>query len=328
MSVASPNGVLPNGLPVTQNLFPERFGSYPQGLSLNTVTTSNYDIINPNSVTTYSKSSYLSPLDTSPSIRTLQLSQPIPDTLSFPPQMETVTVIDQNYSPVTQTVQVEGFTPTASVTEVYQTPITVSIPSTPQLSPFAAVARPIPEVLPSQSVIQEVYTPNIVQEIYPQSVETEITTVTSVPVETTTLAIPTTDMGCYGQQLPVSLQINMASPRAAEPVIAVISPSALAPSSTFDYPSSGMPPYPMIVMEKSKSKLKSLLPILLISLFNGGSSNGGGGGGCCSSQCGSSIPIPYPLVIPTSNTIVSGGGRSSSGKGKGKASTKDNTEAS
>lgn len=280
------------------------FGSFPPQLSINTVATTNYGVP---SFPTYSTYSPIEPPSPQPIVETIN---PPP----YSPNVESVTIIE-NYPPATQTIQVESFPPTANVAEIYQTPITVQIPSPP-------VSVPPPLPTPPQNIIQEIYTHNIGPET--KIVETEIVT-TSVPVETPTLNIPSCVPpppsilgGCSSQPLPVTLQVNLASPSwNPEPVLAVVPQPAPAPSpySSFN-PSFEMPlaPPPIIVMEKSKSSLKSILPILMLSLFDGGCGNNGGGG-CSCSQCSASIPIPFPIVVPTNNPIIT------RGRSKGKAST-------
>ena len=214
-------------------------------------------------------------------------AESIPEILTIPGEIESVTVIE-NYPPVTQTIQ---------------------IPPKPPLPSYYTVSPPAP---PPPTIIKEVtYTPTVVPEKVPQKVETEIITISSVPVEEKIETIPA---HVPSQQLPVTLQINI--PSLPEPVFSVISPPAPCPCpySSFS-PSYEMPPPPIIVMEKSKSSLKSILPILMLSLFDGGCGNSGGGGSCSCSQCSAPTPIPYPIMIPTSNPVITRG----RGKGKGKS---------
>lgn len=82
-------------------------------------------------------------------------------------------------------------------------------------------------------------------------------------------------------------------------------------------------PAPMmpIIIKRSKSKLKSLLPIILLSLL---SDEGSCGAGCSCKCCSRPIPVPYPIPIPINCPIINNG---SEGKRKCKNSkSKDNED--
>lgn len=289
-------------LPDIQQKFPTQqvsdvysFSFIPPGSSIDsTVATGSYGIVKPNSYNFKSTHSSFETSNSLPAVKTFT------ESLHYPTNVESLTVVE-NFPPGTQTIHIDGYAPNANVADFYQTPITVQIPSMPQLSPFIGIASPLPEVLPSQNIMQEIYTPNVVPKMYPQTIET------SMPVVPTTSNIPSSGIGCGSQQLPVVLQINMASPWGSEPVQAPISQPAPVPIPfpPFD-PSFSMPPAPIIVLERSKSKLESLLPILLLSLIDGGfgNSDGGGGGSCGCCQCSAPIPVPFPVPIPFNNPVI------------------------
>lgn len=229
---------------------------------------------------------------------------------SLTPENEILTVIDESYPYFTHTDQIDIYGKTPLINN-YQSPIVVKVPPMPTLSPSYIVANPY-EALPSPNIIPDNSASYTIAEIYPPLANTEMS-LPSVPFET---AVVSEDLGYYGQG-PVSVQLSTASSWTPEPVITVISPPAQAlssissqvscptlqpPSLPPQLPYPNFAPPPVIVMEKSKSSLKNLLPILLVSLLDGGNRNNGGG--CCSSQGSSLLPFPFPIAIPTGITNV------------------------
>ncbi|XP_075984751.1 uncharacterized protein LOC142982229 [Anticarsia gemmatalis] len=248
---------------------------------------------------------------------------------NYPPPVEYFGYIDQNNIPLgplpqsipyTETVYTERFTPNPELAQFYQTNVNVQIPSMPGVSPFIGLATPIPGMLP-QNNFAESYV-DLVQEPYQGIVETNVVEAAAV-VESPVIPVPVVaqaeivpnvveSVAGYSPQLPLSFQINMPPSPSSEPIILISSP-APAPvlqESTFPPPLPPMvpPPSPMIIMERSRSKWSSLLPILLIALCDGGCQNYGGN--CCS--CSTNIPVPYPIPIPTNNPIITGRRRSKS----------------
>ncbi|CAH0600375.1 unnamed protein product [Chrysodeixis includens] len=210
---------------------------------------------------------------------------------SIPPQIECLTVIDEPNPYVTQTLQVKSYG-TSPLAHSYQTPIIVKVPPIPVVSPSIVVANPY-GALSSHNVVQENCDCNTFGELYQQVLNTEVR-VSSVPSET--VVDLSNDVSYYGQ-VPISSQVNVASQWIPEPVTLIAPPPQPPSSVSSQVPFPLFAPPPIIVLEKSKSSLKTLLPILLVSLLDGGGRNNGG----CSSSCGSVIPMPFPILIPTSN---------------------------
>ncbi|PZC87234.1 hypothetical protein B5X24_HaOG201470 [Helicoverpa armigera] len=324
------NRVCPETLPVTQTMLPNPglswnaipYGSYQPDCTVSTLPSSG--CVTPNAYTSYSPYTSIPTIETTISTNTLPIVEQISDTI-YAPDLDSLTIIE-NSSPITQTVQVDVDTnsfdfPSANVVDIYQTPITVQTAPTPQVSPVISVTPPLAEILPVQ---------NYVQEICPQTIEPCITPI--LPIETPATILPSYDVG-YCQPYPITLQVNMPPPCISEPVIAIINPCQNQPQPqpapcgypSYD-PSFALPPQPIIVMEKSNSNWKNILPILLLTLFDGNCGGGYGncGGGCGNSQC-TSTPIPFPIVIPVNNPVVTTG-RSGRGRSKSKPASGGDAE--
>lgn len=109
--------------------------------------------------------------------------------------------------------------------------------------------------------------------------------------------------GTANSQWPVNLIINVPPVNVPAPSVTFLPAPSSSPAPSF--PSRCAPAIPQfdptplmpIIVGSSKSKLRSLLPIILISLLR----EGGGGSSCnCGCRC---IPIPYPIPIPTNYPI-------------------------
>lgn len=116
--------------------------------------------------------------------------------------------------------------------------------------------------------------------------------------------------GASNSEWPINLVINYPSVNVpAQSVTYLPTPSSIcasslpskpAPMVTQFVPTPTMP----IIVNSSKSKLKSLLPIIMMSLLKNEAPYGGG----CSCNCGIKyIPIPYPLPVPTNCPIINAG---------------------
>uniref|UniRef100_A0A2A4JT18 Uncharacterized protein n=1 Tax=Heliothis virescens TaxID=7102 RepID=A0A2A4JT18_HELVI len=280
------------------NAFP--YGTYQPDFTVSTIPTS--CCATPNLYTAYS--AYVPPVENAIYTNPLPIVEQIPDAV-YTPEIESLTIVE-NSSPITQTVQVDIDTntfdiPSANVVDIYQTPITVQAAPAPQVSPVISVAPPLPEILPVQ---------NYVQEILPPTIEP-----CTSPIVAPATILPSYDVG-YCQPYPITLQVSMPPPYISEPVIAIIPQTQPQPQPqnnpcpypSFD-PSFAMPPQPIIVMEKSNSNWKNILPILLLTLFDGCGNCGGGYGNCGgggNSQCCTSTPIPFPVVIPETEVSAQG----------------------
>ncbi|CAH0698859.1 unnamed protein product [Spodoptera exigua] len=215
---------------------------------------------------------------------------------SYPPPSIVRPNYYENYPAYTTTVEISN-----PPTKPEPTPETVTIiekvespPQPPPRFPSFPPKPPTPQPV-TQEVLQTKYFPGK----YPQTIETK----------TTNFTIPANEIG---SDKAVILQINVP---AQEPVASILPQPPCMP--TFDNSPCGMPPSPIIVMEKSKSSLKSILPILFLSLFDGGRGNNGG----CSCPKPNNVPVPYPIAIPYNIPVVT-----TRGKGKSKKPAKDNND--
>lgn len=262
------------------------FGSYPPGLSINTVATTNYGHPKPFPMT--------EPIQEIESI-SIQIPSmppfpPLPPPPPSPPPPPPVPVIPPPPPPPPPVPVTPPPPPQTIVTYTPETDI-ITVTRTEPIPPPVPIPVPPPAPIP-----------------VPPPVPIPVPPPVPMPVP-----LP-------GQSLPVTLQINMV-PSCPEPMLSVVSQPApcSCPYSSFN-PSYEMPPPPIIVMEKSKSSMKSILPILLLTMLDGGCGNNGGGGcgnsgggGCSCSQCSAPTLVPYPIVIPTGSPVVIRG----RGKGKG-----------
>ncbi|CAH1643295.1 unnamed protein product [Spodoptera littoralis] len=196
----------------------------------------------------------------------------------------------ETYPAYTTTVEISN-PPTKPEPEKVESP--PQPPTPPRYPPFP------PKPSNPQTIVQETLQTKYFPDRYPQTVETK----------TTNYTIPSNEMNSNKS---VILQINVPAP---EPVATILpQPPCM---STYDSSPCGMPPSPLIVMEKSKSSLKSILPILFLSLFDGGRGNNG----CCCCPKPNNIPVPYPIPVPYNNPVVT-----TQGKGKSKKPAKDNDD--
>ncbi|CAH0722810.1 unnamed protein product, partial [Brenthis ino] len=130
---------------------------------------------------------------------------------------------------------------------------------------------------------------------------------------------------------PLNLQINLPSQSIPAPRITVVSasPQPVASTNTEEpglFPPFGFsPPPPPLIMRKSRSSWRKILPIILIALF---SDRGCCGGGCCCCNCNpdtdNPIPIPYPIPIPVNNPIINNSKSSCSSRKRGHRDHEDN----
>ncbi|KAF9815008.1 hypothetical protein SFRURICE_010566 [Spodoptera frugiperda] len=204
----------------------------------------------------------------------------------------------ENYPAYTTTVEISPTRPeqkpeTVTIIEKVETPPQPPTPP-PRFPPFP----PKPSI--PQTTVQETLQTKYFPDRYPPTVETK----------TTDFTIPSQELN---SDKPVILQINVPAP-APEPLPTIL-PQPCMPS--MDYSPCGMPPSPLVVMEKSKSSLKSILPILFLSLFDGGRGNNG----CCCCPKPTNIPVPYPIPVPYNNPVVT-----NQGKGKSKKPAKNNDD--
>lgn len=214
--------------------------------------------------------------------------------------------------PMQEPIYAESLSNYPDFSQYYQPSVTVQIPSMPVITPFIAVATPVPAMLPQSPAT------NVAPELPENTVNQPITDIASV-VEASPVVIPTNIGASIVEQVPsyspqpFSFQINMPPPSSEQPIILISSPNPVPTSqqysSTPSLPSMLPPPVippPVIVMERSRSSWRNLLPILLIALCDGGCGNGCGNCGCCG---GCNIPVPYPIPIPTNNPIILGRGK-------------------
>ncbi|CAH2099653.1 unnamed protein product [Euphydryas editha] len=129
--------------------------------------------------------------------------------------------------------------------------------------------------------------------------------------------------------IPLNLQINIPSQNVPVPAITVVTakPDAFNSANSdavLTYPQYLPPPQPIIV-KKSPSCIKSLLPILLIALLSDQ--------GCCGNRCccpcncnDTPILIPYPIPIPINNPIINNDSCSYSSRDRGNRDNEDDND--
>lgn len=107
------------------------------------------------------------------------------------------------------------------------------------------------------------------------------------------------ESGAANSQWPINLVLNFPSVNLpAQPETRLLTPSSSSALSLSMEPAPMITPTMPIIVNSSKSKLKSLLPILMMSLVNDGAPG-------CSCNCGfESIPVPIPIPIPTNCPII------------------------
>lgn len=101
--------------------------------------------------------------------------------------------------------------------------------------------------------------------------------------------------------IPINLQINVPSPTDLYPSITIVTAPANPEPVVSTFPSYAYPP--PLVMRRSRSCLRNLLPILLLALIDDCGCCGYG----CNSNCDEPIPIPYPIPVPVNCPIVNPG---------------------
>lgn len=116
-----------------------------------------------------------------------------------------------------------------------------------------------------------------------------------------------------------NFQINIPYQNVPVPTITVITGNSDAGLTYPHY----QPPQQPIIVKKSKSSLKSILPILLIALL---SDQGCCGNCCCPCNCNSPILIPYPIPIPINNSIINNDSSSSSSRSQGNTENEDDSD--
>lgn len=116
-----------------------------------------------------------------------------------------------------------------------------------------------------------------------------------------------------------SFQINIPYQNVPVPTITVITANSDAGLTYPHYQPTQQP----IIVKKSKSSMKSILPILLIALL---SDQGCCGNCCCPCNCNSPIFIPYPIPIPINNSITSNNSSSSSSRNRGDTENEDDSD--
>lgn len=129
--------------------------------------------------------------------------------------------------------------------------------------------------------------------------------------------------GAADSHWPINLVINVPPVNVPAPSVMIL-PTPLCSSALSEpapvVPSFVSPPMPPIIVNSSKSKFTSLLPIILTSLLRNRITCGGD----CSCNCGcKSIPVPYPIPISTNCPIINTG---SEGRRKSRSSKSDNNE--
>lgn len=199
--------------------------------------------------------------------------------------------------PMPETLCVDNFVQQPEVPQFYQPPVTVQETPYPVVTPFTSYTNPVSSIFPQNDFTGVRELPVV----YPDTFNSQQTPIYlqagNVPVSYGSNVV---DSGS-GYTVPLSLQINM-PPTSEQPII-VFSPPTPAPvyqDTSYTSSLQSMAP-PLIVMERSKSKWRNILPLLLIALCNGGCCNNSGSNGC---SRGSYIPIPYPIPIPTNNPII------------------------
>ncbi|XP_039765764.1 uncharacterized protein LOC120637805 [Pararge aegeria] len=105
--------------------------------------------------------------------------------------------------------------------------------------------------------------------------------------------------------IPINLEINIPSLNDYYPRLTVVTEAPANPETCSNFSPYAPPPPQPIIIKRSRSCLRKLLPIILLTLID----NGGGYGCPCNCDAEDPIPIPYPIPIPMNNPIIYSGNR-------------------